>query len=741
MKILFISTLRHIKKHFIQTLLTFFMTILIIAVLSAIFNFAASFKDVLRRWAIDTSGTYHYKFVAEDANKLKELEEGFKKDSWFSEVFLVTEDREAVLFVTVDKPGLFTTRIMKDKLSEYSLDSIYQDHNWELLVSYGDLCKENGMYAFLLIFIIIITIITLASVLTLGAVLKISAFQRERDFALLSSIGASGSQISRMILFESMIYILIALPFGLVFGIYLLDLSRSRLDAMLKGLEKFPPVEIVISIPFMIAIIIASGGIILVSAYPPAKKAVKIRPIEALRQNQQIHISKWEQKQTRNSALSNFATKIISRFFHIEGQLAYKTYKRFKRRYYPVLMAMSVNIALCMVLSSFSHYTNDVISMTYSGMDYNINIHLSCDDSKLLGQTANELVQISDNQLSLIRQTAFELRNPLPLSETGYGSGLFQGSGRQPDAVLLSVDENTLNSICNREGIDKNTLSGNTGIFINDERTWRNDGVQEKGRPYHLETGDILPVYSTHVSDLELSKPNDAIDIKIAAVIDYSPEYTKVDAPTSLVILVSEDTFLSLEPCRPFAERDGGTHNVILRGMVDEADVLENSTSTYLDKQTQVHGNIYNYDEQIRGNQAGIAGIRYLLTGLIIILLFICMFSNFIVTWTIAHGRIKEFSILSSIGMTPESIRKMKKVESLLNSIKALVPGTAVGIICSLFIQKIYLTEYNVSWSFPWLGLFIGILILIFASVLSECVINLLMRKISIVEGVRINEI
>ncbi|MBU5331516.1 ABC transporter ATP-binding protein [Anaerocolumna aminovalerica] len=461
--------------------------------------------------------------------------------------------------------------------------------------------------------------------------------------------------------------------------VYLLDLSRSRLDAMLKGLEKFPPVEIVISIPFMIAIIIASGGIILVSTYPPAKKAAKIRPIEALRQNQQIHISKWEQKQTRNSALSNFATKIISRFFQIEGQLAYKTYKRFKRRYYPVLMAMSVNIALCMVLSSFSHYTNDVISMTYSGMDYNINIHLSCDDSKLLGQTANELVQISDNQLSLIRQTAFELRNPLPLSETGYGSGLFQGSGRQPDAVLLSVDENTLNSICNREGIDKNTLSGNTGIFINDERTWRNDGVQEKGRPYHLETGDILPVYSTHVSDLELSKPNDAIDIKIAAVIDYSPEYTKVDAPTSLVILVSEDTFLSLEPCRPFAERDGGTHNVILRGMVDEADVLENSTSTYLNKQTQVHGNIYNYDEQIRGDQAGIASIRYLLTGLIIILLFICMFSNFIVTWTIAHGRIKEFSILSSIGMTPESIRKMKKVESLLNSIKALVPGTAVG--------------------------------------------------------------
>ncbi|WP_313128996.1 ABC transporter permease [Anaerocolumna sp.] len=743
MKILFKSTIRHIKKHFIQTLLTFFMTILMIAVLSAIFNFAASFQDVLRRWSIDTYGTYHYKFAAEDSNKLKDIEEGFKKDSWFSEVFLDTVDNKAVLFVTVDKPGLFTTKIMKEKLSAYSLDSIHQDHNWELLVSYGDLYKQNGMYSFLLIFMILMTIITLASVLTLGAVLKISAQQRERDFALLSSIGASGTQISGMILFESMLYIFIAMPFGLLFGIYLLNLSRSKLDDMLKGLEKFPPVEIVISIPFMIAIIIVSIAIILISAYSPAKKAAKIRPIEAIRQNQQIYISKKEQEHETggDSVLSNFAPKIISKFFHIEGQLAYKTHRRFKRQYYPVLVALSVNIALSMVLSSFSHYTNDVISMTYSGMDYNIDIQLSCDDNKLLGQTVDELMQISDNQLRLIRQTAFELRNPLPLSETGYRSGLFQGSGRQPDVVLLSVDDDTLYSICHNEGIDIRTLKGNTGIFINDQRTWRYDGMQEKGKLFHLEAGDILPVYSTHVSGSELSySDDDAMEIKIAAAIDYSPEYTKVDAPTSLAILVSEDTFLSLEPYRPFAERVPGTHNIILRGMVDEAGELERSISTYLDNHTQVYGKIYNYDEQIREEQASIAGIRYLLAGLVIILSFICLFSNFIVTWTINRARIKEFAIFSSVGMTPESIRKMKGVESLLNSIRALILGTLMGIICSLLIQKVYLTEYSVSWAFPWSGLFIGILILIFVSVLSECIINILMKKVSIVESIRINE-
>lgn len=91
--------------------------------------------------------------------------------------------------------------------------------------------------------------------------------------------------------------------------------------------------------------------------------------------------------------------------------------------------------------------------------------------------------------------------------------------------------------------------------------------------------------------------------------------------------------------------------------------------------------------------------------------------------------------------MTPASIRKMKGVESLLNFVRELLPGILVGVTGSLLIQKIYLTEYSVSWVFPWSGLGIGILILIFSLVLTECTLHMLMKKISVIESVRINEI
>ena len=45
MKLLFRSTIRHMKKHFSQAALTFLMTFFMVGMLSSIFHFAASFQD------------------------------------------------------------------------------------------------------------------------------------------------------------------------------------------------------------------------------------------------------------------------------------------------------------------------------------------------------------------------------------------------------------------------------------------------------------------------------------------------------------------------------------------------------------------------------------------------------------------------------------------------------------------------------------------------------------------------
>lgn len=129
---------------------------------------------------------------------------------------------------------------MADKASELQIDF---QHNYALLLSYGDLSRESGMYSLLLIFFLMLAVIASASIATLGAVFQVSAARRERDFALFLSIGADGSQIKNTVLLESALYVVFAIPAGYLLGILFFGISRNRIDAVLYSAEKFPPIE------------------------------------------------------------------------------------------------------------------------------------------------------------------------------------------------------------------------------------------------------------------------------------------------------------------------------------------------------------------------------------------------------------------------------------------------------------------------------------------------------------------
>ena len=109
MGLLFRSTVRHMKKHWKQAAMTFFLAFLIAGMLSALFHFASGFQDVLRRSALENVGTYHYK-IESDIDNLKRVEERAKNDSWFSGVQLEEGDGRQALFLTVARPNLFMTR-------------------------------------------------------------------------------------------------------------------------------------------------------------------------------------------------------------------------------------------------------------------------------------------------------------------------------------------------------------------------------------------------------------------------------------------------------------------------------------------------------------------------------------------------------------------------------------------------------------------------------------------------------
>lgn len=505
MRLLFYSALRHLKQHLTQTILTFAVTVLVTAMLSTIFYFASGFQSLLRKYALETVGDYHYKYVAlkhsETVEMLCRMEADFREDSWFSHVILQEDDDNTELILTVASPNIFTSKSMEkkyrgfeteflaDKESELQIDFC---HNYALLLSYGDLSRESGMYSLLLIFFLMIGIIALTSIATLGAVFQVSAARRERDFALFLGIGADSSQIKRTVLLESALYIGFAVPAGCFLGIFFFEIFKSQMDAVLYSAEKFPAIELVISLPFSVALIICEVCIILLSGLIPAVKAGRISPMEILQRTRDIYVSKREKVKE--------GTVVLRESFCVERWLALKSHKRFRRKRRPVLLVLSITFTLCLALTGFREYATEVMNMTYSGQEYNIAVNLYSDNIKVLEESAKNLMVSSKHELWAVREAVFELHSPYPYSEMG--KALSENNVyRLPDIMLVSVDVEEYQNICRKNKINLNGLDGAQGIFINTEHIWTQNGIVCHGKLFELAKGDTITMYRTSGGD------------------------------------------------------------------------------------------------------------------------------------------------------------------------------------------------------------------------------------------------
>jgi putative ABC transport system permease protein len=105
--------------------------------------------------------------------------------------------------------------------------------------------------------------------------------QRQRELALLRAIGASRKQVRRSVVFEAALIGLLGSALGLAGGIGLAYGLHSLLDALDLGL---PSGSLVMS-PRTVIITIALGTIVtLLAAFTPARRAAKIPPVAAMRE-------------------------------------------------------------------------------------------------------------------------------------------------------------------------------------------------------------------------------------------------------------------------------------------------------------------------------------------------------------------------------------------------------------------------------------------------------------------------
>ncbi|MDX5727626.1 FtsX-like permease family protein, partial [Clostridioides difficile] len=172
---------------------------------------------------------------------------------------------------------------------------------------------------------------------------SISINERKKQFGILNSIGATSSQIKRLVFIEGIIISLIGIPIGLISGTVAIDLlfkiinkyfTESVVTKMSLQIVYHPIITIVSIIIVLLTIFI--------SILLPAISASNISPLNVIKNTGEYKVGKIK------------SSRLIKMIFKTEGVLAYKNIRRNRKKFIITLFSLMVSIIIFISFSGFT---------------------------------------------------------------------------------------------------------------------------------------------------------------------------------------------------------------------------------------------------------------------------------------------------------------------------------------------------------------------------------------------------
>ena len=659
----------------------------------------------------------------------------------------------ATVFFTLKHPARFYS-VMKDNLNA-GIGYDWAAHS--ALLAYSGSFR-NGVLTQLMygLVTVLVVLIAFGSISLIYNSFSISVSERTRQFGILKSVGATKKQIRGTVLYEALVLCGIAIPLGAGVGCAGIGITlyclRDSFHLILSDTSDVKMKLVVSWVGLGMAALLCLS-IALISAWIPARRALSISPIQAIRQSADVKISRREVKTSR----------LTQKLFGFEGMMASKNFKRNRKRYRSTVVSLFLSVTLFISAAAFCNYLKaSVSSITSKDSGADIVYH-TYDLRENPDALLEKLCRANGVERGAYLATRYEtLRLPEGTLTKSYLEIFSDIMGSDTDGLydmkLCAVSDAEFLRFTKAAGIDGErylTSEEPMGLLYNRGSRYVRDASDASGSRAKWTTYTLFAPSAT-VGTYESRRIRSEIDgySFIAQDKDGDGSYlylskedkatyraTGDDAEREAFLNAHAKRISEAEAVQVLSFRLGGTVDAVPLGMSEEKPFLiypysriaevtkidpsEDRVSfcfeapahaaAYADMKQilvdagQMTSGLYDNAEEIEAMRSTVTVVNVFSYGFIILISLIAVANVFNTISTNIALRRREFAMMKSVGLTTRGMHKMLNYECLIYGIKGLALGLPVSFLSTFAIWLVVGQAVEQPFMIPWAAVAIAV--------------------------------
>lgn len=547
-------------------------------------------------------------------------------------------------------------------------------------------------------YLAIIVLVCISMLLVIYNAFAFTMHTRVHQFGIFASVGATPAQIRICLLQEAFRMTIWPILVGILMGVVL---CRGVMAAIVKMAEQIVggrSAEFMYPPYLMGCTLVLSATTVLIAAWIPAKKMSRMTPLEAIREGEEIHLTRRKH------------SPIMSLLFGLEGELAGNFLKAQKRAFRTATLSLTLSFMGFMLVQCFFTLSDISTEETYFARYQDV---------------WDIMVTVQDTGIDQVRQNDVEALRKLTGVEDVAVYQKAEAVCKMPEdwasgelMMLGGLEALTDGSVISAQGI----YTVKAPIVVLDDESFRQyyeqfgtgnktDWSRGEGGTEFLEgTVVINRVWDSlhsnfrdrqYISFVQENQEKITLDgadsdkrlteVPILAYVKKTPLLREEYADYALIQVMSQSYWETIRALKSGAERD-----TYIRILTDE-DISIEQLSELEKKAEQILGRSYDIESENRlqekvRNDEMIAGYKYILGGFCVLLAIIGIANVFSNTLGFLRIRRREVARYLSVGLTPGGVGKVFALEAVvIASRPVLITLPIIIVLMGMMIKASYL--------------------------------------------------